>query len=111
MYEVVATPIFKLCLDRLIHFLTTKYSAQNAQKTKSFIKKTLAKNLSVNSHIAPISGRLIDLGIKDYRQYTVDEHNIVFYRINEDKKQVVLIAVMDNRQSIQKLLQDVMLLS
>ena len=111
MYQVVATPTFKLCLDRLIYFLETKYSPQKAQKTKSNIKKVLVENLSQNPHIAPISNRLMDIGIRDYRQYPVDEHNMVFYRINEDKKRVVLIAVMDNRQSIQKLLLDVLLLS
>lgn len=111
MYEVVATPAFKLCLDRLIYFLETKYSPQKARKTKSYIKKVQAENLSQNPHIAPISNRLIEIGIKDYRQYPVGKHNMVFYRINEDKKQVVLIAVMDSRQSIQKLLLDILLLS
>jgi len=111
MYEIVATPTFKLCLDRLVHFLETKYSRQKAQKSKSHIKKNLSENLSQNPHIAPISDRLIDIGIKDYRQYSVDEHNMVFYRINENKKRVVLLAVMDSRQNIQKLLLDVLLLS
>ena len=111
MYEIVATPAFKLCLDRLIHFLETRYSPQKARKTKSHIKNVLAENLSQNPHIAPVSGRLIDIGIKDYRQYPVDEHNMVFYRINESKKRVVLLAVMDSRQNIQKLLLDVLLLS
>jgi plasmid stabilization system protein ParE len=111
MYEVVATPVFKLCLDRLICFLETKYSPRKAQATKSKIKKYLATNLSENQHIAPISNRLIELGIKNFRQYPVDEHNMVFYRINEDKKQLVLLAVMDSRQNIQKLLLEVMLLN
>ena len=111
MYEIVATPTFKLCLDRLIHFLETKYSPQKARKTKSHIKKVLAENLSKNPHIAPVSDRLIDIGITQYRQYSVDEHNMVFYRINESKKRVVLLAVIDSRQNIQKLLLDVLLLS
>ena len=111
MYDIVATPAFKLSLDRLIHFLETRYSPQKAQKTKSHIKKVLLKNLSQNPHIAPVSGRLIDIGIKDYRQYLVDEHNMVFYRINEPGKRVILLAVMDSRQNIQKLLLDVLLLS
>ena len=111
MYKIVATPTFKLCLDRLIYFLETKYSPKKAQQTKAYIRKVLAEDLSQNPHIAQVSNRLIDIGIRDYRQYPVDEHNIVFYRINEDKKRVVLIAVMDSRQSIQKLLLDVLLLS
>jgi len=111
MYEVVATPTFKLCLDRLIHFLEIKYSSQKALKTKSDIKKVLTENLSQNPHIAPVSNRLVDIGIRDYRQYPIDDHNMVFYRIDEARKRVVLVAVMDSRQSIQKLLQDVLLLS
>lgn len=111
MYEVVATPFFKLCLDRLIHFLEYKYSSQKAREIKSHIKEVLVKNLPQNPYIAPVSNRLIDIGIRDYRQYPIDEHNIVFYRINEDKKRVVLIAVMDSRQSIQKLLQEILLLA
>ena len=111
MYQIVATPTFKLCLDRLIHFLEIKYSPQKAQNTKSHSKNILAKNLSQNPHIAPVSNRLLEIGIRDYRQYAVDEHNLVFFRINENEKQVVLIAVMDSRQSIQKLLLEVLLLS
>jgi plasmid stabilization system protein ParE len=111
IYEVVATPTFKLCLDRLVHFLEIKYASQKAQKTKLDIKEVLAENLSQNPHIAPISNRLIDIGIRDFRQYPVGDHNMVFYRIDETRKRVVLIAVMDSRQSIQKLLQDILLLS
>lgn len=111
MYEIVATPAFKLCMDRFTCFLEIKYSAQKAQAIKLKIKKKLAANLPENPHIAPISNRLIELGIMDFRQYPVDGHNMVFYRINEDKKQLILLATMDDRQSIQKLLLEVMLLS
>ncbi len=93
-----------------MHFLEMKYSPQKARKTKSHLKKVLANNLSKNPHIAPVSNRLIDIGITEYRQYSVDEHNMVFYRINESEKRVVLLAVMDSRQNIQKLLLDVLLL-
>ena len=75
MYEIVATPVFKVCLDRLIHFLEIKYSSQIVRKTKTHIRKALANKLSENPHIAPVSDRLIDIGITDYRQYAVDEHN------------------------------------
>jgi plasmid stabilization system protein ParE len=111
MYSVVASPTFKLCLKRLDHFLTVKYSASLAIEIKQAIKSSIVKNLSKNPHIAPISGRLINLGIKDYRQYLIGEHNIVFYRIDEREKRVILLAVMDSRQSIQKLLSEIMLIS
>ena len=111
MYKIVASPTFKICLKRLIHFLTTKYSSTLALETKQVIKKSVLENLPINPYIAPISDRLIDLGIKDYHQYLIDEHNIVFYRIDEANKRVILLLVMDSRQNIQKLLSDVMLIS
>ncbi len=111
MYKIVASPTFKLCLNRLTHFLETKYSVEKSEAIKSSIKNAVLTNLTKDPFIAPISPRLIELGIKDYRQYLIDEYNIVFYRVVEKEKRVVLLAVMDARQSIQKLLQEVVLLS
>jgi len=110
MYDIVASPTFKLCLDRLVHFLTIKHSAKLALETKQTIKRAILQNLTDNPHIAPVSDRLIDLGIKRYRQFQVDKHNVVFYSLDEKNKKIVLLAVMDNRQSIQKLLSEVMIL-
>ncbi len=109
-YKIVVSPVFKLCLKRLVHFLQSKYSLELALDSKQKIKNVIIDNLSNNPYIAPISERLIDLGVTDFRQYCIDEHNIVFYRIDDDKKQVILLAVMDARQSIQKLLTDMVLL-
>lgn len=111
MYTIVASPTFKLCLKRLIHFLDIKYSTKYARDTKQKIKESILKNLLNNPHIAPISERLIDLGIKEYRQYVINDKNIVFYRIDEENKMIILLAVMDSRQSIQKLLSEALLLS
>ncbi len=111
MYKIVASPTFKLCLKRLVHFLTVKYSSKLAHITKQNIKKTIQDNLPDNPYIATISDRLIDLGIKDYRQYLIDDKNLIFYRVDEEKQTIVLLAVMDSRQSIQQLLSEVMLLS
>jgi len=110
MYKIVASPTFKLCLNRLVYFLTKKYSSKCALDTKQHIRKAIGY-LADNPYLAPVSERLIDLGIKEYHQYLVDENNIVFYHVDEDKHQVILLAVMDSRQSIQKLLSEVMLLS
>ena len=111
MYEIVASPTFKLCLKRLVHFITIKFSLKLAVNTKQAIKVSLIKNLSSNPYLGPISDRLIDLGIKEYRQYLIGKHNIIFYQVDEENKRITLLAVMDSRQSIQKLLSEVMLLS
>ncbi len=109
MYETIASATFKICLDKLNHFLEHKYSLEQAQTIRKKIRTAIKKSLSTNPQIAPISNRLIDLGIKDYRQLRVDEHNLAFCRVDEKLKQVRLIAVMGARQSIQKLLSEVML--
>ena len=79
-------------------------------ETKQLIKQHISEKLSENPYVAPISNRLVELGLSDYRQYIVDKHNLVFYKINEDRKEVVLLAAMDSRQSIQKLLYELTLL-
>lgn len=111
MYEIVASPVFKLCLQRLVHFLSLKFSPKLALETKQLIKNSVLENLSDNPYVAPISDRLVGLGIKEYRQYIIDQHNLVFYKVDEENRRITLLAVMDSRQSIQKLLSEVMLLS
>jgi len=111
MYTIVASPTFKLCLTRLVHFLDVKYSAKIAYETKQKIKASITKKFLNNPNIAPISERLIDLGIKEYRQYVINNKNIVYYRVDEKNKLIILLAAMDSRQSIQKLLSEVLLLS
>jgi len=111
MYEITVSASFKITLKRLIDFLTTKHSLALAEETKQSIKKAILENLPTNPHFAHVSSRLIDLGIKEYRQYQIDEHNLVFYRVDEECKKIILLAVMDSRQSIQKLLSEVLLLS
>lgn len=109
-YQIIASPTFKITLARLFAFLTRKYSESLANETKEQIKLHLLEHLSQNPLIAPPSERLIELGIKGYRQISILEHNLVYYRVDESKKRVILLAVMDGRQSIEKLLFEVNLL-
>lgn len=109
-YTLVASPVFKLSLQRLIYFLEKKYTQSLANKTKRTIRKGIEKGLLINPKVAPISPRLIELGINEYRQLLVDKHNLVFFRIEEANKRVILLAVMDSRQSIGKLLSEINLL-
>lgn len=106
-YQIVATPVFRFTLERLCFFLERKFDSKAAQRAKRSIKESIQANLSSNPHSAPISERLAELGLTDYRQYLVDGHNLVFFRIDEQRKKVILIAAMDSRQSIKKLLYDV----
>lgn len=103
-YLIQATPVFKITLQRLSAFLTKKYNAQKANAVIVAIKLQINQILSDNPHSAPVSERLAELGIADYRQLLVDQHNLVFFRVDEDSKLIVLLAIMDSRQSIEKLL-------
>ncbi|MEO3865211.1 hypothetical protein [Rheinheimera fenheensis] len=54
--------------------------------------------------LAPICKRLLALGGADYRQWQVDQHNLVFYRVDDAQKRIELLLLMDSRQNQQKLL-------
>lgn len=108
-YKVVATPYFRLSLQRLSSFLDRKYSPQHAASNKKTLKKKIQSTLPTQSRIAPISSRLLALGVTSHHQWLIDEHNVIFYRVSDNTKEVILLLVMDSRQDIQKLLYDLVL--
>ena len=110
-YTIVASPLFKLSQQRLKAFLTEKYSSVLAQNTLANIKQRIKQDLTIHSTLAPISERLLALGVADYRQWQIDQHNLVFYRVDEAKKHIELLLLMDSRQNLQKLLFELMLLA
>ena len=110
MYTVVASEVFKHSLNRLYAFLSKKYGEDVARKNKKALRNNIRRKLRANPHIAPVSDRLLALGMAEYHQWCIDEHNILYFKINEQNKQIELLAVMDARQSIQKLLFEIMLL-
>jgi toxin ParE1/3/4 len=111
VYTVVASAVFKHSLSRFIAFLSKKYGEEFALAQKKSLRENIEKTLCSTPYIAPISDRLLSLGISEYRQWSLDKHNIIYFKINEEKQQIELLAIMDSRQSIQKLLYDVMLLT
>ena len=111
MYSIVTSEAFKISVQRFKAFLTYKYSDDFASETLFLIKQNIQNHLSAAPELAPISPRLLDIGITDYRQWSIDKHNLVFYKIEHTKKEVQLLALMDSRQNIQKLLLEVMLIS
>lgn len=109
-YTLVASPLFKLSQQRLAAFLTEKYSAALADNTLANIKQRLRQDLAAQPGLAPISERLLAIGITEYRQWQVDKHNMVFYRVDEQKQRIELLLLMDSRQNLQKLLFELNLL-
>ncbi|WP_158541175.1 type II toxin-antitoxin system RelE/ParE family toxin [Marinomonas piezotolerans] len=107
-FQIVASPVFKETLKKLSAFLTRKHGAVVAGDARNLIKQQVLE-LSHHPFSSPISERLAALGFMDYRQMLVAQHNLVFYRVDEEANKVVLIAVMDSRQSIEQLLYETML--
>ena len=109
-YKIKATPYFKLSLQRLNAFLSRKHSEKYSLNNKKVLQQKIMTTLSKHPYIAPVSTRLINLGISNYRQWSIDGHNIIFYRVDEQSFEVVLLLAMDARQDIQKLLYELVLL-
>ena len=108
-FQLVFSPYFKLTLSRLKHFLSRKYTPELASKTIQTIRRGILNRFPDNPYVGPLSDRLVDLGVSGYRQLVVDEHNIVIYRVDEQNHQIFVLLVFDSRQSLRKLLSEVML--
>tara|TARA_R110001599_G_C12049418_1_gene642007 strand:+ start:370 stop:708 length:339 start_codon:yes stop_codon:yes gene_type:complete len=106
-YELVFSPVFKITLKRLCSFLTRKYSQTLSHETKLFLQKNITEILPHNPCIGPICDRLLDLGVAGYRQLIIDKHNIVIYKVDDERKLITVLLVFDSRQSLEKLLVDV----
>lgn len=109
-YTITASRVFKLSVTRFRSFLECQYSAAYADEIITAIKANIAQTLPTNPYLAPISERLLNLGIADYRQWLIDDFNLVYYRVDEVNQRVELLALMSAKQSIRKLLFEVNLL-
>ncbi|OBP13114.1 hypothetical protein A5320_19880 [Rheinheimera sp. SA_1] len=113
-YIIVASPLFKLSLQRLKAFLTAAASEQLATTKLADIQQQIGQQLPTqpptHEELAPICERLLKLGIPDYRQWQLDNHNLLFYRVNAAEQRIELLLVMDSRQSLCKLLFELNLL-
>jgi len=109
-YKIEATSVFKLSQQRLFTFLSKNYSQALAIKNKKKLKEYITSRLETTPFAAPVSERMLSMGLSEYRQLHVPEHNIVIYTVNEHVKLVTLILVSDARQSIRKLLYDINIL-
>ncbi len=109
-YQLAFSPVFKITLKRLCHFLARKYSQDLASKTKLAIQKGIKEKLLSDPFNGPVCDRLLDLGVTGYRQLIIDKHNLVIYKVDKSHQKVIVLLVFDSRQSVEKLLSDVNLM-
>lgn len=106
-YKLVFSPVFKVSLRRLKNFLSRKFSKEVSEAAQAQIRTAIEQVLPSNPFIGSECDRLLDLGVVGYRQWVIDKHNTVIYRIDENNKDLVVLLTFDSRQSLQKLLTDV----
>ena len=97
-FSIVSSPLFKLSVQRFKAFLSDKYGEQKAAETLTAIQQRILQHLPNTPEIAPISERLLALGITEYRQWQLDEHNLLFYSVNGQQHQIELLLLMDSRK-------------
>lgn len=110
-YQLVATPVFKQSLKRLRQFLASHQGGDFAASNQCALQEKIARILPTQPRLAPVSERLAALGVVGYRQWFVDGHNVIFYRLDEAGERIILLLVMDSRQDIQTLLYDLLVLA
>lgn len=109
-FKLVASPVFRISLNRFKAFLNARVGDESTTRVVENIKSRLKEDLEPNPYLAPISERLLALGLNEYRLFMIDEHNLVIYRVDELQHEIVLLLIMDSRQSLRKLLFEVNLL-
>lgn len=103
-YIVVYTPLFKQCLGRLKRFVAAKESSMAANKMQRAVEQLFDANFNDKALKQEACDRLVDLGINKFQQITVQKNQSVFYKVED--KLIVVLAIVDKRQSITDLLYD-----
>ncbi len=104
MIKITATHAFALSVARLRRFLSFRYSSEVADQTLSAAEAKVIRVLSEYPDIAPFSERLMTLGIGNYRQWQIDDHNLLFYSYDSATQTIELLLIIDSRQDIQQAL-------
>ena len=104
MIKTTATHAFALSVARLRRFLSFRYSSELADQTLAKTEIKVAKVLTELPEIAPFSERLMVLGASDYRQWQIDDHNLLFYAYDQTAQTIELLFIIDSRQDLQQAL-------
>lgn len=93
-YRVVQTAIFQSLLKDLLRNLGQKYSKKIALEYDEFLKKQI-KMLEVYPYMWPLDS------IDEFRDYhlLISKKNIIFYRIDEEKKMVICEIIASSDQN------------
>lgn len=94
-YNVVRTDVADSQIRSIILYVAEKFGNDIALKKLNDLKKSILA-LENNPHMGTAPKYLV-LKRQGYRVLIL-EKDLVFYKINEDKKEVIIYAVVDQRQ-------------
>lgn len=94
-YKVIRTETADAHIRKIILYVAEKYGSEVALKKLGELEQSI---LELGNHPSiGLEPRYLVLKRQGYKVLIL-EKNLVFYKVNEDKKEVIIYAVVDQRQ-------------
>ena len=94
-YKVIRTETADAHIRKIILYVAEKFGSEVALKKLEELEQSI---LELGNHPSiGLEPRYLVLKRQGYRVLIL-EKNLVFYKVNEDKKEVIIYAVVDHRQ-------------
>ena len=101
-YTIVRTDTADICIRKIVTFIARNFGEDIALKKLDDLEKNIYL-LEDNPYLGTIP-RYPVLKRQGY-QVLILEKNLIFYKINEDKKQIIINAVVDQGQDYLNIIQ------
>ena len=101
-YTIVRTDTADVCIRKIVMFIARNFGEDIALKKLNDLEKNIYL-LEDNPYLG-IAPRYPVLKRQGY-QVLILEKDLIFYKINEDKKQIIIYAVVDQHQDYLNIIQ------
>lgn len=101
-YTIVRTDTADVCIRKIVMFIARNFGEDIALKKLNDLEKNIYL-LEDNPYLG-IAPRYPVLKRQGYKVLIL-EKDLIFYKINEDKKQIIIYAVVDQRQDYLNIIQ------
>ena len=101
-YTIVRTDTADVCIRKIVMFIARNFGEDIALKKLNDLEKNIYL-LEDNPYLG-IAPRYPVLKRQGY-QVLILEKDLIFYKINEDKKEIIIYAVVDQRQDYLNIIQ------
>ena len=101
-YTIVRTDTADICIRKIVMFIARNFGEDIALKKLNDLEKNIYL-LEDNPYLG-IAPRYPVLKRQGYKVLIL-EKDLIFYKINEDKKEIIIYAVVDQRQDYLNIIQ------